>query len=129
MQIAAEFATRVHPGDVVALYGDLGAGKTHFTKGFATNFGIDEHNVSSPTYSLIQEYHGMDITIFHIDAYRLKSENEALSIGLDEILDGDGICIVEWPERILGLLPQQLWTIKIDRIDDQHRQIQISQTV
>src|SRR5690606_33257614 len=127
MQIAHEFAKRVQRGDVVALYGDLGAGKTHFVKGFATYFGINEQSVSSPTYSLIQEYHGSGISIYHIDAYRLGSDNEAIAIGLDEILDGDGISIVEWPERIPGLLPHQLWTIRIDRLDDQQRHIQISQ--
>jgi len=129
MQIASEFADRVVRGDVVALYGDLGAGKTHFAKGFATKFGIDAQSVSSPTYSLIQEYHGPSITIFHIDAYRLGSENEALSIGLDEILDGDGICLVEWPERIPGLLPINLWTVRIHQIDDQIRQIHVSKAV
>lgn len=118
-----ELAKRLAPGDVVCLEGDLGAGKTHFTKGLASYFGVKPEHVSSPTYALVQEYAGDTITIFHIDAYRLSSTEEALAIGLDEILDGDGICVVEWPERISELLPEQVWTVRLEHRGDNLRHL------
>ncbi len=114
------------PGDVVCLHGDLGAGKTHFTKGLAAHFGVKPEHVSSPTYALVQEYRGSDVTIFHIDAYRLNSVDEAYGIGLDDILNSDGICVVEWPERVSELLPEQLWKVEIVHKGDHQRHIRVS---
>jgi len=123
MDLGRRFADVLVPGDVVCLSGDLGAGKTHFTKGLAAHFGIKQEHVSSPTYALIQEYQGTDVTIYHIDAYRLNSIDEALGIGLDEILYGDGIYVVEWPERISELLPEHQWKVEITDQGDNQRQI------
>jgi tRNA threonylcarbamoyladenosine biosynthesis protein TsaE len=123
MDQGLKMAGLLAPGDVVCLKGDLGAGKTHFTKGLAEYFGVKPENVSSPTYALVQEYMGNGITIFHIDAYRLNSVDEALHIGLDEILDGDGIYVVEWPERISELLPAQYWNVEIAHQGDNQRRI------
>lgn len=123
MDLGRELATRLHAGDIVCLEGDLGAGKTHFTKGLASYFGVQSEDVSSPTYALVQEYAGDKLTLFHIDAYRLASTEEALSIGLDEILDGEGICVVEWPERISELLPEQVWTVRISHRGDNLRHV------
>ncbi len=124
MEQGLRLAELLTPGDVVCLHGDLGAGKTHFTKGLAGYFGVRSEHVSSPTYALVQEYQGTDVTIFHIDAYRLNSVDEALGIGLDEILNGDGICVVEWPERISGLLPELLWKVEIIHKGDHKRHIE-----
>lgn len=119
-------AMMLSQGDVVCLQGDLGAGKTHFTKGLANHFGVRPEHVSSPTYALVQEYMGSEVTIYHIDAYRLNSIEEALGIGLDEILNGNAIYIVEWPERISRLLPVEYWHVEIVHKGDNQRHITAS---
>jgi tRNA threonylcarbamoyladenosine biosynthesis protein TsaE len=92
-------------GDVLALCGDLGAGKTHFVKGLAAGLGAGDV-VTSPTFTLIHEYIGGRLPLYHFDFYRLESEAEALRIGLDEYLDGDGVCAIEWAERFQAVLPE-----------------------
>jgi tRNA threonylcarbamoyladenosine biosynthesis protein TsaE len=100
-----QFARDLEAGDVVALQGGLGAGKTHFVKGIAEAFGIDQALVHSPTFSIINEYEG-SLPICHFDCYRLKSVREAEEIGAEEYFyDDAGICLIEWPERIESLLP------------------------
>jgi tRNA threonylcarbamoyladenosine biosynthesis protein TsaE len=123
IEVGRRLAAFLQPGDVVCLHGDLGAGKTHFTKGLAGVFGVKPEHVSSPTYALVQEYQGLDVTIFHIDAYRLNSVDEALDIGLDEIFYGKGICVVEWPERVSELIPEQRWKVEITHKGDNQRRI------
>jgi len=91
-------------GDVLALCGDLGAGKTHFVKGLAATLGTDAA-VTSPTFTLIHEYLGGRLPLYHFDFYRLENEDEALKIGLDEYLDGDGVCVIEWADKFNTLLP------------------------
>ncbi len=113
-------------GDVVLLKGDLGAGKTHFVKGVARFFQIPVDEVQSPTFSLIHEYSGK-VTLYHLDAYRLQRPEEALEFGLEEYLYGDGICLIEWPERIASLLPQSCWVVEITHVDKNRRQISIHQ--
>lgn len=104
ISFARRWAADLQPGDVVALQGDLGAGKTHFVKGVAQALGIKKHKVQSPTFSLINEYGG-NPPLYHFDCYRMESIREALEIGIEEYLYGDGVCIIEWPERIQSLLP------------------------
>ena len=91
-------------GDVLALCGDLGAGKTHFVKGVAAGLGASA-SVTSPTFTLIHEYPGGRLPLYHFDFYRLEDEDEALKIGLDEYLDGDGACVIEWADKFPALLP------------------------
>lgn len=126
MEQGMRLAMMLSQGDVVCLQGDLGAGKTHFTKGLANHFGVRPEHVSSPTYALVQEYMGSEVTIYHIDAYRLNSIEEALGIGLDEILNGNAIYIVEWPERISRLLPVEYWHVEIVHKGDNQRHITAS---
>lgn len=126
MKQGLRLAMMLSQGDVICLQGDLGAGKTHFTKGLARHFGVRPEHVSSPTYALVQEYMGSEVTIYHIDAYRLNSIHEALGIGLDEILDGNAIYIVEWPERISRLLPVEYWRVEIVHKGDNQRHITAS---
>lgn len=104
-QLAARFALASRPGDVFALYGELGAGKTEFVRGFAEALGVDAAVVTSPTFTLIHEYDGM-MPIYHFDAYRIRSDAELIDMGLDEYLYDEGICLIEWPERIEHLLPR-----------------------
>lgn len=125
MEIGHHLAAHIGPSRIIALQGDLGSGKTHFAKGFAQALGIDPQNVSSPTYSLIQEYIGQNQIIYHIDAYRLNTMDEARSIGLDELLHGDELCLVEWPEHVRELLPEDTLWVRFTRLEEHSRRIDI----
>ena len=124
LRAGEEFAAGLKPGDVVQLKGELGAGKTHFVKGVARFFRIPEEEVQSPTFSIVHEYSGR-IMLYHIDAYRLNRPEEALEFGIEEYLYGDGICLIEWPEKIAALLPDTCRVVEIAHIDQDKRQIMI----
>jgi tRNA threonylcarbamoyladenosine biosynthesis protein TsaE len=97
-------AATVRAGTVIALVGNLGAGKTHWTKGFAAALGSLE-DVTSPTFGLVHEYHGGRLPIFHLDFYRLESAAELIALGWDEYLDQDGVIIAEWGDKFPEVLP------------------------
>jgi tRNA threonylcarbamoyladenosine biosynthesis protein TsaE len=118
------FAEKLRAGDVVALTGELGAGKTCLTKGIAAGLGIASP-VTSPTFTLIHEYNGR-LPVSHVDLYRLQSPNEALAIGLLDYLGSDGVCIVEWAEKIAGLLPATTWRVKLEIVDEKTRRITLT---
>ena len=103
-------------GDVIALCGALGAGKTHLTKGIAAGLAADQESVSSPTFSLVQEYRGGRLPVFHFDFYRMEKADEVTGIGWDEYLDAGGVCVVEWADRFPALLPEgtHWWSLKQD---------------
>jgi tRNA threonylcarbamoyladenosine biosynthesis protein TsaE len=102
-------AARVSPGDVFALTGGLGAGKTHWTKGFVRALG-SEAEVTSPTFSLVHEYPTRNIPVFHFDLYRLESAEELVGLGWDEYLEAEGVAIVEWADKFPELLPSSaIW--------------------
>src|SRR5919206_909490 len=92
------------PGAVVALVGPLGAGKTHLVRAVAEGLGADGRLVSSPTFVLIQEYRGR-LPVYHFDAYRLRGEEEFLDLGALDYFEGDGVCLIEWADRVAGCLP------------------------
>lgn len=115
-ELAAELADELGAGTVMALHGDLGAGKTCFIQGFAAALGIDEP-ITSPTYTLIGEYEGR-LPFHHLDLYRLSGPEEALGLGLEEYFDVNGITAIEWAERAEGLLPENLLHIEIKADDD-----------
>ncbi|MDF1740207.1 MAG: tRNA (adenosine(37)-N6)-threonylcarbamoyltransferase complex ATPase subunit type 1 TsaE [Verrucomicrobiales bacterium] len=98
------FSESLEAGDVVALVGDLGAGKTHFSKGVVSGLGA-KGEVTSPTFSLVHEYPGGRLPVFHFDFYRIDSPEELIRIGWDEYLDEDGIILVEWADKFPELLP------------------------
>jgi tRNA threonylcarbamoyladenosine biosynthesis protein TsaE len=108
---AAKLAASLKPGDVLALHGELGAGKTCFIQGLAAALGA-ERTVNSPTYTLINEYPGR-IKLNHIDFYRIRHAQDALTMGLDEYFDSDAITAIEWAERIAPLLPERTIHIEI----------------
>ena len=110
-------------GDVVLLYGDLGAGKTAFTRGLAQGLGIDPADVSSPTFTLIQEYHGR-LPLYHVDLYRLD-EREVDDLGLEELVVGDGVVVIEWAERWRGR-PDDVIDVRLEHVDDEHRRLTLS---
>lgn len=125
MDLARKIGEQSASGDIICLKGELGAGKTHFVKGFVTALGISQDSVSSPTFSIINEYHG-DLPVYHFDFYRLENVQEALEIGTEEYFYGDGVSIIEWPERIEALLPGSVKEIHIASINKTTRKITIT---
>ena len=103
--LGRQLAETFRGGEVIALDGDLGAGKTHFVKGLAAGLGYTG-DVTSPTFTLVHEYPGGRLPLFHFDFYRLESEGEALRIGLDEYLEFGGIAAIEWAGKFPALLPR-----------------------
>jgi tRNA threonylcarbamoyladenosine biosynthesis protein TsaE len=121
--IAAQLAKTTPIGSVIALHGDLGAGKTVFSRGFARGLGVKEP-VSSPTYTIIQEYQLASGWFFHLDLYRINDENAALAFGVNEYLEDTlAWAVVEWPERIAGILPEHTIHLQIKHLDSGHREI------
>ena len=102
------------PGQVYALVGDLGVGKTVFTKGFAEGLGIEEP-VNSPTFTILQIYEEGRLPLYHFDVYRIEEPEEMEEIGLDEYIDGDGVCLIEWAGRIEELLPENVIVVFIEK--------------
>lgn len=105
-EIGRLLADSVGGGDVLALTGDLGAGKTLFCQGLAKGLGIDPSTVTSPTFTIVAEHHGR-LPFRHVDAYRLAGPAEAIAIGLDEMLGDEWVTAVEWPENLAKLLPNR----------------------
>jgi len=107
------------PGDVLLLEGKLGAGKTCLTQGIARGLGIGEY-VLSPTFVIMRELYGR-LPLYHIDLYRIDNIEESLDLGLDDYLYGDGICVVEWAEKALSILPRKHLMIRIGYLSDTGR--------
>ena len=113
------------PGHVVALVGELGAGKTTMVKGVVRGLGvIDKRAVKSPTFALVHRYEGR-IPIYHFDAYRLISNQEMLDIGSDEMIYGDGVSIIEWADRVPECLPEEYLKITLIAVSESERNIEI----
>ena len=106
----------LHQNDVIVLTGDLGSGKTKFTEGFLSFFGLEDE-ISSPTFTIVNEYSKNDINIYHFDVYRLEDSSEFYAIGGEEYFD-KGICIIEWGELIEDALPKKYIKIEFTRSDD-----------
>ena len=117
-------AGRINAGDVVLLYGDLGAGKTAFVRGLARGLGASPDDVSSPTFTLVQEYRGGRVTLHHVDLYRLK-EIEVDDLGLDELTLGPAVVAVEWAERWTDV-PPGAWVVRISSEGEDQRRISIA---
>ncbi len=122
------FGLQLHAPVVVAFKGDLGAGKTTFIRGLAKSAAeISAREVCSPTFNYLNIYEGKQ-RIYHFDLYRIPSANEFLAAGFDEYMQSDGICCIEWSEKIEGLLPKNHCTVQIALIEEQQREIVISYT-
>jgi tRNA threonylcarbamoyladenosine biosynthesis protein TsaE len=124
--IAAELARTLRGGECVALYGDLGAGKTQFVRGMVRGLGGNPHTVSSPTFVLLNVYDSGRLTVFHLDAYRVHGPDDFESIGFTELLDQGGVVVVEWAERVQALLPPSRIDVRITATDRESREILIN---
>ena len=119
IKFAEEYGKTLKRGDVVLLKGEMGAGKTVFTKGVALSLGI-KSEITSPTYAYLNDYDGK---LFHYDCYRLSSGEDAEALGLTEYFYSDGICVIEWSENIADVLPENAKVVKIEKIDENTRKI------
>ncbi|RPJ84309.1 MAG: tRNA (adenosine(37)-N6)-threonylcarbamoyltransferase complex ATPase subunit type 1 TsaE [Acidobacteria bacterium] len=118
-RLAARFASALAPGAIVLLTGDLGAGKTVFVRGMAAGIGVDPDEVSSPTFTLIQEYRGRS-TLFHVDLYRIEG-GEVDDLGLEELTTAGGIAAIEWAEKLPRPLPGAISVTILDQGDDRRK--------
>ena len=124
-ELGGLIVSKLHPGDVVLLTGDLGAGKTTFVSGALAKLGYKDH-VVSPTFNILKCYFDVTPNVFHIDAYRLEDQNH--DIGLEEFIEGNGITFIEWPKFIEELIPTNHLEISINRISDNVRKIVVTDT-
>ena len=123
VQIGASFAPRLVEGSVLALYGSLGAGKTQFVKGICSSLGIPESTVNSPTFTIVNEYGSRKASIYHFDAYRISRIDEFYELGYEDYFFSDGICLVEWPDRVESLLPSDTLRIRFTHLGGDRREI------
>ena len=122
--LAREIAATLEAGDVLLLAGDLGSGKTTFVRGLAAGLGIDPAEVSSPTFTLVHEYRGGGLTLYHVDLYRLE-RTATEDLGLEELGVRDGVLAIEWPDRLTHDLPGAR-LIQLEVVDDTSRRITYS---
>jgi len=123
--LGQQFGMQLIDGDIVALVGDLGGGKTWFTKGVATGLEIGPDYVVSPTFTLVNEYKGRH-QLFHIDLYRLKNKAEIMALDLEDYLSGEGIVVIEWADRWPGKLPEETIQVELRMVDEHTRELRFS---
>ncbi len=121
-QFGQELAQGCRPGDVIALIGDLGTGKTTLTKAIARGLGIEDR-VTSPTFTIVQEYHDGRLPLYHFDVYRITNPEDMFEIGADEYFFGKGVCVVDWAAQILELMPQNTKYIFIEYDEEEKGRI------
>jgi tRNA threonylcarbamoyladenosine biosynthesis protein TsaE len=121
--IGARLGARLGPGAVVACIGELGAGKTCFLQGLAAGLGVASA-VTSPTFVLVNQYRGR-LPVYHVDAYRTESLAEIRELGVEEMLHGDGVTIIEWADKLLPLLPARAVIVRLSGLGDEPREIGI----
>ena len=130
-KLGEEFSQQLKPGDIVLLYGELGAGKTTFTQGLAKGLGIKKR-IISPTFVIVRTYRIMNhelriMNMYHVDLYRTETENDLRGVGIEDVLhDKEGVVIIEWSEKMGKLLPKKRWEIRFQYENDQTRKITIS---
>lgn len=128
-RIGKELSEKAMPGMVYCLNGDLGTGKTVFSQGFGKGLGIEEP-ISSPTFTILKEYHEGRLPLYHFDVYRIGDVEEMDEIGYYEFIDGDGVCLIEWSQLIEEILPRQYYQITIEKDLDKgfsYRRIRLEQ--
>lgn len=126
IELGCTLGALLEEGDVVALVGELGSGKTWFTKGIARGLGVSPSTlITSPSFALVNEYPGR-ATLFHMDIYRLGSLQELLSAGIEEYLHGGGVAVLEWADRWPEILPDRTLDVELTMVDDHSRRITLS---
>lgn len=119
IELGVNYAKTLNAGDVVLLNGEMGGGKTAFTKGIAKGLGITDV-ITSPTYAYMNDYNGK---LYHYDCYRLTSGEDAEALGLTDYFYGTGVCVIEWSENIKSVLPSKVKIVEIKKIDENKREI------
>ncbi|MEX0602754.1 MAG: tRNA (adenosine(37)-N6)-threonylcarbamoyltransferase complex ATPase subunit type 1 TsaE [Bacteroidota bacterium] len=127
VNLGRAFGEKLRRGDVVALMGDLGTGKTRFVKGVCEAFGV-RSPVSSPTFVLVNRYEGRnpegkEMLIHHLDCYRVKSLEEVYDLGFEELFSGDAVCLIEWADMILPLLPDKHYDVRLSFGTEEHERV------
>jgi tRNA threonylcarbamoyladenosine biosynthesis protein TsaE len=124
-EVASLVGAKLRKGDILALSGELGSGKTCFTAGLARGLGVSEtYQITSPTFTLINEYPAR-CNLYHFDVYRLSGYSEFEDLGYEEYFSGEGIVVIEWAEKIYQIIPDSAFFIKFDYIDENSRKINI----
>lgn len=126
-RLAAALASQLRSGDVLALHGHLGAGKTRFVQGLASALDCDADAVRSPTFILVQEYDGR-LPLYHCDAYRLRDADEFLDLGGEELFTEEGVVCIEWAERIATVLPRDILNVRLKSIGETSREFEFTAT-
>ena len=121
-ELARKIASEIKGGEVLLLNGTLGAGKTTFTKGFAKALGV-EKTVVSPTFTIIKEYEGTALTLYHIDMYRIEDEDEIYELGIEELYRSDSVTVIEWNK--MEVLPEKVITLNVEVLGETTRQWEI----
>ena len=125
-RVAAELAKHITPGAVICLRGEMGAGKTVFTNGLCRALGVTDY-VTSPTFTVVNEYDGETVRVFHFDMYRIEDEDELFEIGFEEYLNSGGICVIEWPQNVERSLPAHRYEVEIIKTGEKARTISVNQ--
>jgi tRNA threonylcarbamoyladenosine biosynthesis protein TsaE len=118
LKLGKQLGTKVNPGDIICINGDLGAGKTHFTKGIAKGLGIEDH-ITSPTFTIVNEYEGGRLKLYHFDVYRVNDPDEIYAIGFDEYIFAKGVSVIEWSDYISELIPEDFLSVHISKLQEQ----------
>lgn len=121
-----KLAGSLHPGDVVILRGNLGAGKSELTRGIAKGLGVEE-TVTSPSFNILNVYESGRIPLYHFDWYRLNGTEELYELGMDEYLSGEGVAVVEWPDRCPEAVPEKYIEITLFPLDEERRNIEMKE--
>lgn len=120
--LGERLAQQLHPGDVLLLLGDLGAGKSELTRGLARGLGVTEP-ITSPTFTILNVYESGRVPLYHFDWYRLNGVDELYEMGLEEYLGGDGVAVIEWPSQCPEAIPDTRLEIVIDPVDETTRDV------
>ena len=124
IDLGRKIGSLLKAGDVIAMTGSLAAGKTTITKGIAESLGVSD-NITSPTFCLISEYDGSKMPLYHMDVYRLEGAEDFVNLGVEDMLYGNGVCIIEWSEKVQSELPKKTIFMKITPSEDGTRTIEI----
>jgi tRNA threonylcarbamoyladenosine biosynthesis protein TsaE len=126
LMLGAKIGEQVEAGDVLALWGELGTGKTLFTRGIARGMGVPQQiPITSPTFTIINEYEGR-LRLYHLDLYRLTTLEDLETVPWREVIFGSGVAVIEWPDRMGSLLPVKRWDIRFEFLDEDHRRITVA---